>query len=130
MKTYISKTEISLSVRIGAKDHMHIRFNPTSSGGSEYTTNNPTIQKGLEKHPYFNKMFTLESETKKPVNVNKEPVKTASQAPTKKVVKVGSLMDAKDYLVDKFGISRTQLTTKAKISAAAEANNIQFDGLS
>ena len=98
MKTYTSNTEISLSVKIGDNAHTHIRFSPTSNGGSVYSTGNANIQKGLEKHPQFGKMFVLASveEAKK-----EEPVKAAAPVaePTgKQVVTVGSLQDAKDYL--------------------------------
>lgn len=126
MKTYTSNSEISLSVRVGDNAHTHIRFNPTSNGGSSYSTNNPAIQKGLERHPQFGKMFHLTSESKE---VKKEMRKTVEDVNPKTVVNVNSIQDAKDYLVDTFGISRTQLTSKAKILANAESHNIQFNGL-
>ena len=126
MKTYKSNTEISLSVRISDKGHVHVRFNPTSNGGSVYTTTNPAIQKGLERHPQFGKLFILESEIAVP---KKEEVKVVEEAPAKKVVPVGSLQDAKDYLVETFGISRTQLTSKAKILAQAASHNVEFNGI-
>ena len=127
MKTYKSNTEISLSVRISDNGHMHVRFNPTSNGGSVYITSNPAIQKGLERHPKFGKLFTLESESEAP---KKEEAKIVEEAPAKKVVPVGSLQDAKDYLVETFGISRTQLTSKAKILAQAASHNVEFNGIS
>ena len=127
MKTYTSKTEISLSVRISDNGHVHVRFNPTSNGGSIYITSNPAIQKGLERHPKFGKLFTLESESEAP---KKEEAKVVEEAPSKKVVPAGSLQDAKDYLVETFGISRTQLTSKAKILAQAASHNIEFNGIS
>ena len=126
MKTYKSNSEISLSVRVG-EGHMHIRFNPTSDGGSAYTTGNPAVQAGLERHPRYGKMFFLMPE--QPVY---EPVEETEPAPEPggvKVIKVNALQDAKDYLVETFGISRTQLTSKAKILAQAKANNVEFDGL-
>ena len=127
MKTYTSKTEISLSVRISDNGHVHVRFNPTSNGGSIYITSNPAIQKGLERHPKFGKLFTLESESEAP---KKEEAKVVEEAPSKKVVPAGSLQDAKDYLVETFGISRTQLTSKAKILAQAASHNVEFNGIS
>lgn len=126
IKRYISKTEISLSVRLNGNGHMHVRFNPTSDGGSEYTTGNAVVQQGLEAHPQFGRMFVaLESQP-----VKEEPKEeVAPSANAKTVIKVNALQDAKDYLVETFGISRTQLTSKAKILAQAKANNVEFDGL-
>ena len=126
MKTYTSKSEISLSVRLDNNAHMHIRFNPTSNGGSMYITANPVIQKGLERHPQFGKMFTLANEYNE---VKVEEVEEPKKETEKKVVPVGSLQDAKDYLVETFGISRTQLTSKAKILAQAASHNIEFNGI-
>ena len=105
---------------------MHIRFNPTSNGGSMYITANPVIQKGLERHPQFGKMFTLANEYNE---VKVEEVEEPKKETEKKVVPVGSLQDAKDYLVETFGISRTQLTSKAKILAQAASHNIEFNGI-
>ena len=125
MKKYKSNSEISLSVRVG-EGHMHIRFNPTSDGGSTYTTNNAAVQAGLERHPQYGKMFFLLPEQPAKAVVKTEPKPNPSGI---KVVKANSLQDAKDYLVETFGISRTQLTSKAKILAQAKANNVEFDGL-
>ena len=127
IKRYLSKTEISLSVCLSGGGHAHVRFNPTSDGGSEYTTNNVAIQQGLEAHPKFGKLFTVLAEQPVEEKPKKKEVAPAEEA--KNVIKVNSLQDAKDYLVETFGISRTQLTSKAKIIANAKANNVEFDGL-
>lgn len=129
MKTYISNTEISLSVKIGDKAHMHIRFNPTSNGGSMYCTSNAAVQKGLERHPQFNKMFVLAS-VEEPKKEEVVAAKPEEKPAGKQVVNVSALQDAKDYLVENFGISRTQLTSKAKILAQAASHNIEFNGIS
>lgn len=41
-------------------------------------------------------------------------------------VKVSSVEDAKDYLVDKFGIASSKLRTRAACIAAGEENGIEF----
>lgn len=45
------------------------------------------------------------------------------------VVKVTDLQDAKDYLAEKFGISRTLLRSKEAIMAKAKANGLEFEGI-
>lgn len=50
--------------------------------------------------------------------------------PTLKQVTVSDLSSAKDYLADKFGISRTTLRSKKAIVEQAAANGIEFEGLS
>lgn len=46
-----------------------------------------------------------------------------------RVVTVTCTSDAKEYLADTFGISRTNLRSKAKIIEAAAKNGIKFEGL-
>ena len=46
-----------------------------------------------------------------------------------KEVQVSCLDDAKDYLSDKFGISRTKLRSQEGIEKAAAANGVRFIGL-
>ena len=49
--------------------------------------------------------------------------------PALKQVKVSDLAAAKDYLADKFGISRTALRSQKAILEHAAANGIEFEGL-
>ena len=44
-------------------------------------------------------------------------------------VKVNDLGEAKDYLAETFGVSRTSLRGQKAILEAAKANNIEFEGL-
>lgn len=48
------------------------------------------------------------------------------EAVKKTQVKVSSVEDAKDYLVDKFGIASSKLRTRAACIAAGEENGIDF----
>lgn len=48
------------------------------------------------------------------------------EAVKKTQVKVSSVEDAKDYLVDKFGIASSKLRTRAACIAAGEENGIEF----
>ena len=44
-------------------------------------------------------------------------------------VKVSDFGEAKDYLADKFGVSRTSLRSQKSILETAKANGIEFEGL-
>lgn len=60
-----------------------------------------------------------------------EPVQSAdtenrAAAGEKTQVKVSSVEDAKEYLVDKFGIASSKLRTRAACIAAGEENGIEF----
>lgn len=120
LKKYRARTDISLSVK-GA----HISFRAVTGGGSVYYTEDEKLQQALESHPKYNKLFT-EVPAEKPVVVKKvEPMK---QGGVKQVV-VSCLEDAKEYLVDTYGISRTKLRSKQNILDAAKAKGVEFMGL-
>lgn len=138
-KTYKSKSFLSISVSMGkmtiqdlqvsdktvTKDvFKHITFEPDSSGYAYYSTDDEEEQKAIEAHPLFNKMFVLKDAPTSTV------AKKAAAVPVeKKEVEVTSAADAKQYLVDTFGISRTKIQSTADIKKYAEQNGVVFVGI-
>ena len=47
-----------------------------------------------------------------------------------KTIAVSSIQEAKDYLSDKFGISRSSLKSREAVERAALENGVVFEGLS
>lgn len=138
-KTYKSKSFLSISVAVGrmtcqdtqdsnksvTKDvFKHITFEPDTTGYAYYSTADETEQKAIEAHPLFNKMFVLKDA---PASVVAK--KTAATPVEKKEVEVTSAVDAKQYLVDTFGISRTKIQSTADIKKYAEQNGVVFVGI-
>lgn len=128
MKIYKAKSHISLNVRLAGGGVRHVSFNSLTIGGSEFYTEDERLQRGLESHPKYGKLFKLEKEVEPvqktaPVSQQGEP---ESKAPKAKIVKVPSLEDAKAYLVENFGISRTKLRSRKQIEDAGAANGIEF----
>lgn len=125
-KKYIAKTHISITVKMGEKN-AHISFTPLTGSGSVYYTSDEAVQKALEQHHKYGKLFKEDMLYKehKTVEVKPEPVKK----PKTTEVRVSCLDDAKDYLSDRLGISRTKLRSEDSIMAAAAAKNIIFIGL-
>lgn len=103
---------------------MRVPFIPLTGGGSYYSTSDEKLQQAIESNANFGKMFIGHEVQEAPVQ--EEP---AQEQPKIKQVNVASLDDAKEYLAEKFGISRTKLRSKAAITAAAEENNIEFTGI-
>lgn len=135
-KEYRAKSHVSLNITLPNGKSTHVSFEALTGGGSIYVTENAMIQQGLEGHPKFGRMFKLVGAS----NVERPPVKSEANArktetPTtpqpvqsnEKVVDVASLDDAKAYLVDNFGISRTKLRSKKQIEEAAAANGVVFN---
>ncbi len=135
-KEYRAKSHVSLNITLPNGKSTHVSFEALTGGGSIYVTENAMIQQGLEGHPKFGRMFKLVGAS----NVERPPVKSEANArktetpttpqpeqPNEKVVDVASLDDAKAYLVDNFGISRTKLRSKKQIEEAAAANGVVFN---
>lgn len=120
-KKYIAKSDISLSV-----GKMHVSFRPLTGGGSVFYTENESLQKALESHHKFGKLFRLAPEEAAPVA---KPKKAESKPAGPKQVVVTCLEDAKEYLVDTYELSRTKLRSRQSIVDAAAANGIEFVGI-
>jgi hypothetical protein len=126
-KKYQSGSAVSVSIILASGKSKHIAFTGLSGGGSVYQTSNEDIQNGLEKHARFGKLFKLvdiPEEEEEPQVETEEP-----QQDNIEIVEVSDLGTAKDYLADRFGISRTSLNSKAKIVKAAAERGIEFKGI-
>lgn len=127
---YIAKTQLALNVVRNGKS-IHVTFTPQTGGGSVFYTDDPSVAKALESHYKFGKLFKkAEEKVQAPSAI---PVaKAAEKVPAKAEVKKERTLtfpcyeDAKDYLVETYGISRTKLRSQTAIEAAAKANNIKL----
>lgn len=126
-KKYTAKTHVSLSLPMGEKVNAHVSFTPITGGGSVFYTSNEALQSALEKHPKYGRLYKLDTlyQAKKVV-ADPQPIVVKKEATE---VHVTCLDDAKDYLSDRLGISRTKLRSAESIKKAAVANNVKFIGL-
>jgi hypothetical protein len=126
LKRYKAKSCLALNIVLPTGGNTHISFSPLTGGGSVYYTNNEAIQKGLERHVKFGKLFVLDSvqskeEEKAPKTESTPEVKLAKN---KTSIKMACNDDAKDYFADKFGVSRSKMRSRADIEKIASANGI------
>lgn len=124
-KFYKSKSRLSISLVFENGTRKHISFEAKTGGGSTYSSDNIDEQKALESHPYFGKMFS-EFVPPQPKRVEKSPSSNIGGVIT---VTVTDIVEAKNYLADRFGISRTKLRSKQAILDAAVENKIRFEGI-
>lgn len=110
-----------------------IVFDGQSRGTSIYSTRDTKEQKAIESHYWYNDKFWLlsevdekkmEAEAKKRAAAN-----TKKAGDEKRHVKVEDFADAKDYLADNFGISRSKMKTREDVLTIAQENNIVLEGL-
>lgn len=130
-KRYISTSHISLSVFLPSGKSKRVSFNPITGSGSFFITDDKELQNALEKHYRFGTLFIVD-----PIYVEQEEQQKAKRkAMDVKVeqkieeVTITCLDDAKEYLSDRFGISRTKMNSMKAIEEHAKANNIKFIGL-
>lgn len=158
MKTYRAKSDVSINVVLKSGKSKHVSFLPMTGGGSVFRTADKDVQEALEKHYKFGKLFKLVPDAAPATKTAKKQVlkvvtdeqpageipdedqntgdegtveeyEDAENADGLRTVAVTCLSDAKEYLADTYGISRTSLRSKAKIEEAAAANGIKFEGL-
>lgn len=133
-KYYSSDSHIAINVLLENGNSMHIAFTPISNGGSTYNTEVEVIQNALENHYRYNDLFVLdrEEDTNAPIE---EPTQNTEEDPNQeeesniRKIRVSDIGEAKDYLAETFGVSRTSLRGQKAILEAAKANNIEFEGL-
>lgn len=137
IKTYKANTNVSINVVLASKKNLHITFTPLSNGTSTFTTDNEAIQNAIESHARFGSLFRLiaahgESEAAAPAETSAADAEgevSAEKGSGLTKVTVTDTASAKDYLADKFGISRTSMRSTKAIIEQAAAHGIEFEGI-
>lgn len=147
-KTYKANTNISINVVLLNKQSKHISFIPLSDGSSTYTTDSEELMKAIERHYNYGKLFRLiritdektRGEDSEAANVfdkstpedEKETIaveKTSESATGLQKVAISDIASAKDYLADRFGVSRTMMRSTKSIVEQAAIHGIEFEGI-
>lgn len=126
-KIYTSGTCLSLNIRLESGKNLHVSFDAKSDGSSSYITDNENIQKGLERHYLFGEKFRLHKVVEEE-ELKKNPV-VESEEKKSRIVNVSDLAEAKSYVAENFGVSRTLLRTKASIVEYALQHGVEFEGI-
>ena len=130
---YQSGTDLAFSVMVG-DERMRIVFDGKTMGNSVYMTRDPNVQKAIESHYWFNDKFFLAESIDEKKEAAEEKKKAAAKtkkkvADEKKTHVVTDIEDAKDYLAETYGVSRSKMKTKEDILAIAKEKGIELEGL-
>lgn len=132
LKTYQGNSDLAFNVKID-EGYKRIVFDGQSLGTSIYSTRDTKEQKAIESHYWFNDKFWLEEtvdEKKLEAEAKKKvAARTKKIAEEKKTYCVTDIADAKDYLADTFGVSRTKMKTKEDVLAVAKEFGVELEGL-
>ncbi len=132
-KKYQAGTDLSFSVMVG-NERVRVVFEGKTMGCSIYGTRDEKLQKAIESHYWFNdKFFLVEAvdEKKEAAEAKKRAdAKTKKKAAEeKKTHIVTDFEDARDYLAETFGVSRSKLKTKEDILSIAKEKGVELEGL-
>lgn len=122
---YIAKTQIAINVIKGGAN-VHVTFVPRTGGGSVFYTDDDELAKGLESHSRYGKLFKKVSEKEEAPKRVAKTTKLVPETPKQREMTFSDYEDAKDWLVEQFGLSRTKLRSMSAIEAAAAQNNIKL----
>ena len=137
---YQAGSDLAFSVMVG-NERMRIIFEGRSMGSSVYMTRDPKVQKAIESHYWFNdKFFLVESidEKKEAAEAKKKAAEAKKKAAAKAKKKVADekkthivtdVEDAKEYLAETFGVSRSKMKTKEDILCIAKEKGVELEGL-
>lgn len=132
-KKYQAGTDLSFSVMVG-NERVRVVFEGKTMGCSIYGTRDEKLQKAIESHYWFNdKFFLVEAvDEKKEAAEAKKRVASKTKkkaAEEKKTHIVTDFEDARDYLAETFGVSRSKLKTKEDILSIAKEKGVELEGL-
>lgn len=128
MKKYIAKTSVSVNVTLGTGANLHLTFTSLTGGGSVYYTDNEEIQKALERHYKYGKLFTAAEE----LPIAEEPSAEDAGEDKENGIKVkvvSDLEEARNWLCEAYGLSRTKLRKEDSIKATALQYGIKLEGI-
>ena len=97
-----------------------------------YITNDENMISALESHVSFGRLFRLaeviDDKKETSIKATASKAKAEPKKDEKKAidVEVTCSEDAKEYLADKFGMSRSKLRNREQIMAAGAANGVNF----
>ena len=130
-KKYQAGTDLSFSVMVG-NERVRVVFEGKTMGCSIYGTRDEKLQKAIESHYWFNdKFFLVEAvdEKKEAAEAKKRAAAKTKKAAEKKTHIVTDFEDARDYLAETFGVSRSKLKTKEDILSIAKEKGVELEGL-
>lgn len=94
-----------------------------------FVTDDPDLQEAIERHRDFGTLFTVQVEPPPLLFVGPDGIPEADSADQETannahILDFDSMSEAKDYVADTFGVSRTSMRTKEQIETAAAQNGL------
>lgn len=135
MFKFTSKSQVAINVVLPGGTNVHVSFLEMTGGGGVYYTNNADLANALRQHHKFGKLFKEVAVEEKPVTKKKAPAaKPAEDGTTQdqtgsgiKEMEFKNVEDAKDYLAERYGFSRSKMKTRGAIEEIAKTEGIKVN---
>lgn len=132
LKIYQGYSRLAFNVKMES-GYRRIVFDGQTNGFSIYSTRDVKEQKAIESHYLYNDKFWLEEtidEKKLEAEAKKRATARAKKVEEeKKKYVVTDIADAKEYLADTYGVSRTMMKTKEDVLNYAAEFGVELEGL-
>ena len=134
-KTYHAKSELCFNVRMD-DGYRHVAFVPHTMGGSSLTTDDLQLQSAIERHRFFGTLITVTVMREEAPEASQSPIagsggapagdksSTAASGKEPLVLSFPSLNDAKDYVANRWGVSRTKFHNREEIERFATEHGV------
>lgn len=123
MRKFVSNSILSLNVVLDNGSSVHVSFNPQSGGGSVFYCDD-ALANAMRNHYKFGRSFReVAVPVVEPVAVVAEAVEKKEESKAKEL-SFACNDDAKDYLADAFGASRSKMRTRSAIEAIAKSHGL------
>ena len=143
MAKFISKSHVAINVVMPNGANVHVSFLEKTGGGSILYTDNQDLTNALRQHQKYGRLFKeVEMPAAQPAVRKAEPAegaeaKTANAQKPKQAasnepreIEFKNNEDAKDYLAERYGISRSKMKTRAAIEEVAKGVKLKVKWVS
>nr|DAN99574.1 MAG TPA: hypothetical protein [Caudoviricetes sp.] len=127
-KRYISGTCLSINLSFGSS-YRHIAFEPQMESGSAYISGDKEEQEALEAHPYYGEYFEEDSYYQDSSEVSDQATAVGEEHSAKSegvTLTFSNESDAKEYLAENYGISRTRMKSRNSIENVATEQGVSI----
>lgn len=133
LKTYKTAGSLAMKIPMGSGGCKQIVFDTGDGDTGVYVTRDEEVQKALEKFHLFGKVYFLDRVLDEKAEEAKRAAAAAErkkeQEENGKTYNVVSLQEARNILIDEYGVNNGEIRGKAKTLAKAQELGIVFKGL-
>nr|DAQ97833.1 MAG TPA: hypothetical protein [Caudoviricetes sp.] len=120
MTVFKASTLLCFGVTLSDGNRVRVVFTPLTGGDTIFYTDDNELAEALERHPYFGDLFEKdEAPGEESVAESVESANESKSSGNDSSLSFAHEEDAKEYIANKYGVSRTRLKTRSSIEKVA-----------